>query len=98
MASNDPFSGALNATLCNFLPFYTDNPFSERPKIKVTTIHPIIGLSHECVYRWLRDNKLSRIGAKKLIELSQTPENLRALKTMSRKPPTIQDFAPFVFV
>lgn len=83
----------LYRALVDFLPFY----LNKRGNLNVRALKDDVGRSHETVYQWLRDNKLSPTNVKRLVEIAHRPENLAELKRLGRKPPENSDFSQFVF-
>lgn len=70
---------------------------SSRGTLDVKKLKSDVGRSHERVYQWLRDSRLTPDNAKALCSLANTPENLAKLAEIDRQPPSIQDFYRFVF-
>jgi IS30 family transposase len=85
----------LYDALVAMLPAYVKEPFSASPQLNIRKLHLAIEMSHEAVYRWLRAKRINPRNAQKLLDLASQPENLSALKKLGRKPPKIEDFAPF---
>jgi len=90
-------TGQLYKTLVQVLPTYVQDPFAETPTLNVQRLREAMGKSHEAVYKWLRSSRLTPPNATQLVELANRDDNLKALSSLGRKPPTIQDFMPFVF-
>lgn len=90
-------TGALYKTLVHYLPTFVQDPFGQEPTLNVQRLREATEKSHEAVYKWLRGSRLTPKNATVLVELANQEPNLKALATLSRKPPTIQDFTPFVF-
>jgi len=58
-----------------------------------------LGLSGEVVYRWVRSSSLTPRNTKRICNLANSEENLKALAECDppRKPPVLNDFFPFLF-
>jgi hypothetical protein len=89
--SNDP----LHAALVQILPTYVRDPFADSPKLNVAGLTAALGRSREGVYKWLRTSRISIRGARAIIKVANHKKNVAALVKLGRKPPTIEDLAPF---
>lgn len=54
-----------------------------------------LGKSHEAIYKWLRQGKVSPDNARDIVRVANLPANVDALTKLSRKPPVFEDFCPF---
>jgi hypothetical protein len=70
---------------------------TERGALDVKKLKTDIKRSHERVYQWLRDSKLTPGNAKAICALANTPDNVAALTEAGRTPPVIEDFNRFVY-
>lgn len=88
---------------------WTDNPLYlflmqvfplHRTKRNVLDVRGLSGdldKSHERVYQWLRDQKLSSKNAKGLLALANSEPNASALRERGITPPEIRDFDRYVY-
>lgn len=89
--------GPLYKMLVKVLPAYVQNPFGESPSLNVQRVREDVKKSHEAVYKWLRKSRLTPQNAEELVKLANRPENVKALTSLGRTPPTREDFLQFVF-
>lgn len=90
-------TSTLYTTLVSFLPLYTDNPFTQTPKLNVGKLCAAIGMSHEGLYKWLRKGRLKADNAKMLLELANREDNAEVLRQLGRETPKIEDFLTLLF-
>lgn len=97
-ASTDFTTGPLYKKLVEVLPAYTKDPFGEAPELNVAKLISAVEKSHEAVYKWLRKSRLTPSNAQQIVALANRADNLKALTSLGRTPPTREDFLQFVFV
>lgn len=97
-AKDDFTTGPLYKKLIEVLPAYVKDPFSESPELNVAKLISACNKSHEAVYKWLRKSRLTPNNAQQIVALANLPDNLKALKSLDRTPPTLKDLLQFVFV
>lgn len=85
-------AGPLYQFLLDILPTY----ITPLGVLDVQGLKPMVGKSHEAIYKWLRHGKLKPDNARKLVELASTDENISLLQQAGREPPKIEDFLPFI--
>lgn len=51
--------------------------------------------SHEAIYKWLRQGKLTPDNARDIVRVAGSEANLAALAEAGRSPPTFEDFCRF---
>jgi len=54
------------------------------------------GKSHEAIYKWLRQGKMTADNARNVVTLANSKGNVAALAAAGRKPPKLEDFLPFM--
>lgn len=54
-----------------------------------------LGKSHEAIYKWLRNGKLTPDNAREIVRVANTESNVAALAKIGREPPVFEDFCPF---
>jgi len=87
----------LYKKLVQVLPIFVKNPFSDNPRLNVAALYGETGMSNEGTYKWFRNHRLTPQNATMLLSIATREKNLAILKTLGRKAPTLEDFAPFVF-
>jgi hypothetical protein len=98
---NDWKNGPLNKALIAALPAFvstTETPgITPSKSLNVQKLCAALEKSHEAIYKWLRQGKLTPRNAVQLINLANTPENVKLLKAEGRKPLKLEEFNSFVF-
>lgn len=85
-------AGPLYALMLDIFPTYR----TKLGVLDVLRMRNELSRSHEAIYKWLRQGKVTGDNARRLIGLASAEENLAALKEAGRKPPTMEDFLPFL--
>jgi hypothetical protein len=54
-----------------------------------------LGKSHEAIYKWLRNGKVTPDNAREIVRVATSESNVAALTEVDRQPPVFEDFCPF---
>jgi hypothetical protein len=84
-------AGALYNKLLDIFPKY-------RTTLGVLDVQKLKGdlkKSHEAIYKWLRNGKVTPDNAREIVRVANSPENAAALTEAGRQPPVFEDFCPF---
>jgi hypothetical protein len=54
-----------------------------------------LGKSHEAIYKWLRQGKITPDNARDIVEAAAQPVNVAALAKLDRTAPTFEEFCRF---
>lgn len=52
--------------------------------------------SHEAIYKWFRNGKLTPDNARAIVKAANDEDNVAALAEIGREPPTFEDFVIFL--
>lgn len=55
-----------------------------------------LGKSHEAIYKWLRQGKLTPDNAREIVRVAALPANAEALTNAGREVPVFEDFVRFL--
>jgi hypothetical protein len=84
-------AGALYNMLLGIFPTYR----TTLGVLDVQRLKGDLGKSHEAIYKWLRQGKVTPDNAREMVRVANQPDNVAALAAVDRAPPVFEDFCPF---